>query len=472
MIFTEEETSNKLAELELQYDLFSFTLDDYCIWRLLKNDTSVSLQNLLFFNSKKKASKFLFILSKFIGLIKDIPLLFKITKKKYFVKTSSSVLREIENNKWKDVEFDYILKELNDCFKIEVKNNKSFNKRSKEALIPINLTTNTIDLLTLLFSRLLKINKIEHLADSFYLKIKNEKLLKNLDLIKIKRTLYNFYYSKFLYKILLKKVNPEYVLVSNTSEYSLIAAASELKIQSIEFQHGVFSSNHKDTFKDNALKYKKNIILPNKIFLFGKYWKNQFNSIRLYDDLLLVVGSPKIDYYRKKKQNFKKNSKKSYNILLTTQGFSTTELITFMNDFLNLTKNNLQYTLNIKLHPGYDSDKEKYLNSFLTCQNVNVIPSDENPNTFDLLLNADVHLSISSACHYDSLGLGIPTIILALKNYETVLDLYKNNFALLANSPNDLLFIIKTEKYKLLNRNIENFFYEPDSLKNIINLLQ
>jgi hypothetical protein len=143
-----------------------------------------------------------------------------------------------------------------------------------------------------------------------------------------------------------------------------------------------------------------------------------------------------------------------------------------MNDFLNLTKNNLQYTLNIKLHPGYDSDKEKYLNSFLTCQNVNVIPSDENPNTFDLLLNADVHLSISSACHYDSLGLGIPTIILALKNYETVLDLYKNNFALLANSPNDLLFIIKTEKYKLLNRNIENFFYEPDSLKNIINLLQ
>jgi hypothetical protein len=470
MSLTEENASNKIVELEIKYNLFDFQLDNYCIWRLLKNEASINLNNFDFYITKKKRSKLKIFLTLFKGSIQDVPALFKISQKKYFVKTYSSVLRELENKKWKDVEFDYLLKDLGNCFKIEVKNSPNFNKRSKNALIPINMSTNIIDFLTLFLSKIVKINKIENSAKLFYLNIKNEPLLQNLDLKKIKMSLYNFYWSKFFYKIILLKVKPEFVFLSNTSEYSLIAASSELNIKSIEFQHGVFTSYHKDVFKDHAISFKNKLIIPNKILLFGEYWLSYFNNLQFYKDILCVIGSPKIDYYRNIQNEIIK-TKNYIDILVTTQGYAIDDLIKFINDFIFISNNKLICNLYIKLHPGYDYDTSLYINNFSQYDNVFIIAGDEEPSTFDLLLNSDYHLSISSACHFDALGLGVPTIILALKNYETILEIHNKNFAFLANTPQELFdYIIKTKNEKIKTDH-QNYFFKSNALKNTLNIL-
>ena len=135
-----------------------------------------------------------------------------------------------------------------------------------------------------------------------------------------------------------------------------------------------------------------------------------------------------------------------------------------------LAKGSLEFNLNIKLHPGYDLDNSLYLHSFMVFPNVQVISSDSGPSTYDLLINSDVHLSISSACHFDSLGLGIPTIILGIHNFQTVIDLYNKEYALVAKSPAELYDIISSSLYKKIKIN-ENIFFEKHSLSNISKII-
>ena len=52
-----------------------------------------------------------------------------------------------------------------------------------------------------------------------------------------------------------------------------------------------------------------------------------------------------------------------------------------------------------------------------------------------MIAMSDLHLSVSSACHFEALGIGTPTGILALPGHELVLDLAERGDAVLIDSP-------------------------------------
>jgi hypothetical protein len=464
---TEEEASARLRELEAKYDLFKYTVDGYSAWRLLRSTVGGSLQALPF--HQQWPSKWVRFVKLLLPGILGLPAFFFPKRARYVVKTFSSALREKENGCWKDVYFDDLLKDLGNCSKIGVRDNPLFNNRYKTALIPIAMTDSTISLFSAIFSKVFRSAEISQVAKKIAKDLHDEPDLHFLHSRLIAERLHYFYWAKKMYKCLLIHICPEFVFVTNTSEYAMCAAAKELGIKTVEFQHGIFSSNHPDALPDSALPYKPTLIVPNKIFLKGDFWKLELKTNGFYDNALCVVGSNRIDNYRIRRKVYKKINRDDAicRMVVTTQGFAVNLLINFISEFIDLAENKLNYQLDIKLHPIYDRDRLIYDKAFASDARVKVISGTDEPSTFDLLTRADLHLSISSACHYDALGLGVPNVVLALPNHELVLNLVEAGHAKLAHNPKDLFDIAMKWVDLSVSYDTSSYYFKPDALVNI-----
>jgi hypothetical protein len=465
---TEAEASERLRELEAKYDLFKYTVDGYSAWRLLRLGVAMSLQALPF--QKQAASSQWRRFGKLLlpGIL-DLPAFLFPKPARYVVKTFSSALSEKENGRWKDVYFDDLCKELGDCFKIEAQNNPLFIDRRKTALIPITINGCSIVLLSAIFTKVFRHAGISQVASRIAVDLKDEPDLHFLKPRIIENRLHYFYWTKRMYKWLLMRIRPKFVFVADTGEYAIWSAAKELGIKTVEFQHGIFSRNHPDALPDLALPYKSTLIVPDKIFLYGDFWKRGLEENGFYDHELCVVGNNRIDHYRKIRSAHKEKDRDdaTCRIVMTAQGFAVRELLGFVSRFVDLADGQLNYQLYIKLHPLYDPERSIYDTVFASDERVKVISGTDEPSTFDLLARADLHLSISSACHYDALGLGVPTIVLALPNHEIVLNLVETGHAKLAHSPQDLFDIAMKWPDYSVPYDISSYYFKPDALNNI-----
>jgi ribosomal protein L31 len=206
------------------------------------------------------------------------------------------------------------------------------------------------------------------------------------------------------------------------------------------------------------------------MFLYGEYWKELLDD-EFWNGRLFAVGNLRIDQYRRLKAEHQSTRRDNvFRIVLTAQGVDTPKLVAFLGDFLKLTGQGLEVELCIKLHPVYETDKEIYESAFPGDNRVRVISASEAPSTFELLSSADMHLSISSACHYDALGLGVPTVIIPLANCDWVLSLHRAGHASLARTPEELLEIVSQ-----LGRQgkggvpaaLGAYYFRPDALENM-----
>jgi hypothetical protein len=119
------------------------------------------------------------------------------------------------------------------------------------------------------------------------------------------------------------------------------------------------------------------------------------------------------------------------------------------------------------LHPVYETSKTLYEGAFKDDPRVQVLLGNEDPSTFDLLTLVDFHLSISSTCHYDALGLGVPTIILPFATYENVLSLHELGDAFLARTPTELLDILLRWKGREVPNEVGEFYFKKGALENM-----
>jgi hypothetical protein len=143
------------------------------------------------------------------------------------------------------------------------------------------------------------------------------------------------------------------------------------------------------------------------------------------------------------------------------------QLIEFLSQFIELADGRLNYRLYVKLHPIYDWDRTQYDAAFGKKEVVQVVSGADDPSTFDLLTVADLHLSISSACHYDAIGLGVATAILQLPSHETVLPLVDAGHASLIRSPQDLLKLVEILPELKVSPDVSAFYFRPNALDNI-----
>lgn len=142
------------------------------------------------------------------------------------------------------------------------------------------------------------------------------------------------------------------------------------------------------------------------------------------------------------------------------------ELLIFIREFL--TECAVPIILYIKLHPAYDPFVLRYQEVLGHDKRVTIISGNSDPDTHSLLSECDLHISISSACHYDAIGLEIPTIVLALPNYEIVLDLVNTGAAIIAKDGKELAGIVNSRKWQSVPKELSKHYYKTGFVSNII----
>lgn len=454
-----------IRQIEARHDLLQYQVDGWCVWPLLRFPAALQLMNLPFTVAKEAFSRGELC----VFAAKDLFRLLFPRSAQHVVLTLSSELMEQEDDRFRNVFFDDLLQEIGSYFKIETLNNKSFLGRSESALVKRDITATAFALLsTLVLPKFGNSDQIRGVAEKMGAKLGQERGLERFSSQRIAATLEDFYWRKKLFSWLFGRIKPGYLFTADGySDHAPIAAAKEKGIKVCEFQHGGFiGSGPEYGWSSYASKYKSKMPVADRLFLFGDYWKEQLEPDDFWGSGLHAVGSLRMDEYRKKprKRIGKENARRR--LLLTTQGVDTERLIDFVSEFLQLAKAG-EIELDIKLHPAYESDKGVYQQAFCTDQRVRIISGSEEPSTFELLSSADLHLSISSTCHFEALGFSVPTVILPLANSEWTLSLHRRGHALLAQTPEALIEIVQNLQNHAVPDSLSAYYFKPGALENM-----
>jgi hypothetical protein len=134
-------------------------------------------------------------------------------------------------------------------------------------------------------------------------------------------------------------------------------------------------------------------------------------------------------------------------------------------------RDRIEIHLIVKLHPVYDQGTHVYRDKLASYPNVSIYKGNEGRSTLELLASADAHLSISSATHYDALALGVPTIVLKLPSYETVLPLIENGHVPTVSDPHQLAALLVAGSIPNVDPKLSEYFCKPGAVGNMLQAL-
>lgn len=461
---TLQEAHTRVCELEHRHDLLQFQIDGWCIWGTLRSSVIRTLINL-----PEQGRGRLPRLQQVAISLQDIAALVRLNPHRYVFATALSKLVEQEQNRYKDIQVDDLIREfgVDACLKIAQINNPQFLPRHKTALYKARLTLLSFDRLAELLARRVGPAYLTNMAEKISSSLRQEEDLQRFSPRTVLVRLRYFYWYKKFASWLFRRIRPAHLVTSFPANAALIAAAKEQSTVVTEMQHGVIHQYHNIySWNSYATRYKAHMPIPDRFLLYGAYWQKVLDASGFWGETLRVTGSLRIDHYRQRQLAAAKAP--PYNVLLTTQGIDIEQLIRFMQQFLALARGHLDIRLCVKLHPGYEARKtQHYTDAFGNDERVQIFQGNDNPSTFALLVQSHVHLSIYSTCHYEALGLGIPTVILPFTGHENVLHLYHKGYACLARTPEELLAVVRQAKQQTLPADIEHFFFAPGALENI-----
>ena len=184
---------------------------------------------------------------------------------------------------------------------------------------------------------------------------------------------------------------------------------------------------------------------------------------------LHAVGAEIIDRFNKVRKAEFQLDPSCPRLVVTTQGIDRDALIVFLETFLLSYPGNC--VLNVKLHPAYDKSPVPYNKILGADHRVRILCGTDEPNTFDLIARSDLHLSIASACHFDALGIGTPTVVLGLAGHDVVLDLVAAGDAMFAGSPVELADIVGRRCWTAVTETVSGKYYCHGFLKNLSPLI-
>ena len=122
-------------------------------------------------------------------------------------------------------------------------------------------------------------------------------------------------------------------------------------------------------------------------------------------------------------------------LLLTSRGLDVPALIRFIRDVLPARAAPPgRLEVDRQDAPRLRADGGPYREAFKDEPRVRVVPGIASPSTATSCWMADFHLSVSSSCHYDALGLGVPTVVLGLPTHDYVKHLCDEGLAFFATA--------------------------------------
>jgi hypothetical protein len=236
-------------------------------------------------------------------------------------------------------------------------------------------------------------------------------------------------------------------------------------------QHGIFNEDHPDALPSWALGGDTStLVLADALTVYGDYYARQLSGTAVGKlGRVHPVGAPLIELARRKRElEFRPNAGHPV-VTFTSQGLAM-PVIAFLRGFLAAYRSPL--SLVVRLHPVYDRDATNYQAAFEGDKRVTVQRADEAPWTHEQLAISDLHISVFSACHYDSMGMGTPTAVLALPGHHIVSDLVSSGMAELVQSPVELAALVEARAFKAAPEAMSQSLYRPGFAANIRALLE
>lgn len=453
------ESIDFLQALEAKHNLLEHRLDGWSVWCVLRFPIQLALVTPGTIPAARMSYRERLTLS-----LTNIHRLVSPPITRYVVKTYSSGLVEREGQWYKDIWFDDLIKEVGSTFKIEQVNSPMFLSRRAQSLIPSDVTTAALELAASSLARLRRPAELGRVARALYRVLAREvEGVFQEEWVALRLRL--FLAHKALYRRLLAGIHPSFLLVADPGEHAIVAAAKELGITAVELQHGGTTDRYHSGYAwtTYAKPFRGSMPIADRLFLYGEHTRREVDRHGFWGESIRVVGCPRIDQYRSRRLEPGDGGPK---VLLTT-GASVADTIAFMAEFLRLTADMSGLELLVKLHPIYERSPDAYLQAFRGDPRVQVFSGSEDPSTFELLCRANLHVSVSSSCHYDAIGLGVPTVILALPTHEIVLPLQQAGHALLAATPADLVALVRDWGSLRVPPDISGYYFRPNSIRNM-----
>lgn len=453
---------DELKNFEKRHCLFDETYDGWSVWRVMRNSVFRESMKKYWPIATPPRSNVKRVIDALFSTIRLVFILIFSEQRKLMIKTARSGLRMSQGDKFRDVYFDGILETEKSYFKIEEVNSNDFDYQAVRALFPPDVEAVVFTFwgrfLGLIFpapvmpfcertSRLLR-DEIGVIVSPNFLRMR-------VSTVK---------WQSQLYKLLLKRIRPGVVLVSDTGEYGLRIAAAGHGIRFIELQHGDFDSIHPDAIPEWVNGDHKRLVLPDILACRGTYWMEQLASTRQGRDHAVAIGNELIDLARERRKMRKRSS--SFRLVLSSQGLDSERLAQWVDALLASAPNNIEWNLVIKLHPVYDA-KNCFFDEVKDGR-INIVGGSDLPNIFDLLSEADLHLSIASACHFDAAALGVPSIVIPLAGHEAMLKAIDNRLIHLATHPSYVWVFLQQDSRIDCNA---NRYSEPGFISNLTDIL-
>lgn len=460
---TEAEVTARLQSLEKKHDLLKFTLDGWCVWPVLRFSVSRAIQNVPHDAGGGRA----FSKQELLRIaLKDLWRGLRAGRARYVVKTYSFSHSEIENGKKKDSLFDDTLRAVKGGYKIEVVSHRAPFVDPMPRLVPSNLTTVGMGLIADRLSRRVPNAEIQSLAVQISQAVCSELGMQAITPTRIVDVLANFQNQKRMYRWILRRLRAKFVLFGDSGDYPITAAAKELGITAIEFQHG-FTHRHypANSWSAEALPYKARMLLPDRILLYGAHWREELAAFGFWREELCEVGSTRVDTYRARASN---RDDSCCTIVFTTQGTDTLRVAAFLKEFAEKAAGQLAYKLVIKMHPAYPTAREHFEAAFAGNNSVELVAGTTSPATFELLKRAHLHASIYSTCHYEALALGVPTLIVGLTGAENVEHLHRDGHAFKAMTPTEMFHVALRWRELRVPAGVGERYFSPGALPRIV----
>ena len=457
-----QEVLDRLCQVERKLDLLKYQVDGWSAWPLIRFELSLLLTGLSFPHSVPTTRA-----RRALRALPNLPALLRVRHARHVFKTYGSGLLEETAGHYRDIRFDDVMIAAGSVFKIEVPGGSKFSARSRKAVIKRDLSSTAIEAVAAVLAGQAPGPDLQPTARVFAKAVRDELDLNAIDEEWVSRRLRRFAANRRVYRSILRRVTPQFVVIADPGEHALIAAAKEQGATVLELQHGVAdASNASYGWPAAAKSYRPRMPIPDRLLLYGEHWRRELDREGFWDDSLRVVGSPRLDRYR---QQTVDRSRELCAIVFTTQGLDVGAVSHFLRDTLAQLIPAVPLRLFVKLHPIYDADPKPYLEALAPFrEHVDVLTAHQAPATFELLQRANLHLSIASASHYDAVGLGVPTVILPFSTHDVVLPMFRAGDASLARTADELATLIRNWQNLKVSTEVSEYYFRPGALTNIL----
>lgn len=466
-ILAEPEISARIQEFEQRYDAFSICEGGVSLWRLMRFETSVQLQNLELRRAPIPRSRLLLSLPRAAWQFATAQRGYS-----YVCKTSNSGLRDRRNGTYRDVYFDDLVDSVPGGALFSSIDAAGFEDPSRLAHRQPVFDDTAVVVASAMMGRILGRRSPSSSSTRLSQAITEGLGLPDFTARRLQRKYDVFRYRAAIYRGVLRRFKPESVLAANTGLHSLIAASHALGIPYVEIQHGDFGVHHPESIPASALAADpSSLLLPDRLAVFGQRDADRLSATALGQlRRLRVIGAPAIAAGRALRETSFRPDHALPVVTFTSQGFARELVDRFIIDFLSAYRERLRFV--VRLHPGYDGDGANYQAIAEHDPRLVVMAGDAMPPTHEVIALSDLHLSISSTCHYDALGIGTPTAVLGLPGHASMAELVEKGIAPLVQSPEQLALMLRQRSWGVVTAEQSSYFFKPGYIQNMLELLQ